>query len=98
MRYPNTTPLAFSGARRWVETHGDQTWNELCDCDEVLPDTWFNVAAVAAKLPSLQSYTRPELYLRAVLKAIVADYMERPEVYEYPPVRVEGATLRRAMI
>ena len=76
MRYPARTPTMFSGAKRFVEENGVAVWCDLCDT--VMPGEWFGVAEVAVKLESLQNYRNPERYLRAVLKAVIADYAERP--------------------
>ena len=89
MRYPEGTPTGFSGAKRLVEENGSAIWCELCDT--VMPGEWFDVTAVAAKLESLRLYRNPHRYLRAVLKAVLADYAERPDEYEkVPPVKLQG--------
>ena len=92
MRYPASTPTVFSGAKRFVEENGGAVWCELCDT--VMPDEWFRVTDVAVKLESLRLYRNPERYLRAVLKAAIADYAERPDEYEKgPPVKLRGRRL-----
>jgi hypothetical protein len=97
LRYPDRTPMVFAGAKRFVESRGMQVWCELCD--EVLPGEWFRVSDVANKLPSLQGYRQPERYLRAVLKAVMADFDERPDAYEgQSPVTVRGHRLDWAMV
>ena len=97
MRYPDSTPMVFAGAKRFVEAHGMQVWAELCD--EVLPGEWFRVCDVAGKLPSLRGYRHPERYLRAILKAVLADFEQRPEAYEgQAPVKVRGRRLDVAMV
>jgi|PlaIllAssembly_1097288.scaffolds.fasta_scaffold148991_2 hypothetical protein len=97
MRYPDNTPMVFAGAKRFVESHGMQVWCELCD--EVLPGEWFQVSGVASKLPSLQGYRQPERYLRAILKAVLADFDQRPDAYEgQAPVKVRGRRLDVAMV
>jgi hypothetical protein len=59
-----------------------------------MPGEWFGVAEVAVKLESLRLYRNPERYLRAVLKAIIADYAERPDEYALgPPVKLRGRRL-----
>jgi len=89
MHYPEKTPTAFSGAQRFVEDNGMAVWCDLCDT--VMPGEWFGVAEVAVKLESLRLYRNPERYLRAVLKAIIADYAERPDKYEFGlPVKQQG--------
>jgi len=97
MRYPATTPMLFSGAQRFVEEHGVTVWSELCDA--VMPDEWFNVTETARKLDCLRQYQLPERYLRAVLKAIVADYTERPDAYEHqPPIKLRGMRMDYASV
>ena len=92
MRYPDTTPLLFSGARAFVEMHGTRVWCELCD---VMPaEIWFNVTHAAGQLSCLGQYKHPERYLRAVLSAVIADYAARSDDYENrPPVIVRGSRL-----
>ena len=97
MRYPAGTPSAFSGAKRFVEENGVAVWCELCD--SVMPDEWFSVSDVAVKLECLRLYRNPARYLRAVLKAIMADYAERPDEYEKgPPVKLQGKRMDVASI
>ena len=92
LRYPDNTPTVFTGAKRFVEAHGMEVWCELCDT--VMPGEWFNVTDVAGQLESLRDYQKPERYLRAVLKAILADYREFPENYDGTvPVRLRGRNL-----
>jgi hypothetical protein len=93
MRYPDSTPTVFSGARRFVEQHGITVWSELCDT--VMPDGLFNVTEVAGKLECLRSYRQPERYLRAVLQATLADFAERPLAFDgNPPVSVAPRCLQ----
>jgi len=97
MRYPANTPMLFSGAQRFVEQHGIAVWSELCDT--VMPDKWFNVTETARRLDCLRQYQGPERYLRAVLKAILADYAERPDAYEYqPPIKLRGKRMDVASV
>ena len=97
MRYPASTPTAFSGAQRFVEQRGIDVWSELCDT--VMPDQFFNVSEVASRLDSLSGYQMPERYLRAVLKAVMADYADRPDDYEHhPPVRLRGRRMDYACV
>ena len=97
LRYPDSTPTVFAGAKRFVESHGMRVWCELCD--EVPAGEWFRVSDVASRLPSLQGYREPERYLRAVLKAVLADFDERPDAYEgRAPVQVRGRRLDWAMV
>jgi hypothetical protein len=97
MLYPDSTPLAFSGARTFVEQNGVQVWSELCDT--VMPDEWFYVTAIARNLDCLRQYRNPERYLRAVLKAIFADFAERPDAYDHrPPVHTRGTRLIEAKV
>lgn len=92
LRYPDSTPTVFTGAKSFVEAHGMEVWCELCDT--VMPGEWFNVTDIAGQLESLRSYRKPERYLRAVLKAILADYQEFPGNYDgYVPVRLRGRNL-----
>ena len=97
MIYPPTTPTVFSGAKSFVEQHGTNVWCELCDT--VMPDEWFNVKATAQQLACLEHYSKPERYLQAVLKAVIADYHERPDAYEHrPPVQVHGLRMTEAKV
>ena len=97
MRYPVRTPTVFSGAKRFVEENGVAVWCDLCDT--VMPGEWFAVAEVAVKLESLRLYRNPERYLRAVLKAAIADYAERPDEYEFgAPVKLRGRRLDIASV
>ncbi len=97
MRYPASTPMLFSGAQRFVEQHGVAVWSELCDT--VMPEEWFNVTETARKLDCLRQYQLPERYLRAVLKAIMADYAERPDAYEHrPPIKLRGTRMDYASV
>ena len=92
MRYPARTPTVFSGAKRFVEDNGVAVWCDLCDT--VMPEEWFSVSEVAVNLESLRNYRNPERYLRAVLKAVIADYAERPDEYALgPPVKLRGRRL-----
>ena len=92
MRYPARTPTVFSGAKRFVEENGVAVWCDLCDT--VMPEEWFSVSEVAVNLESLRNYRNPERYLRAVLKAVIADYAERPDEYALgPPVKLRGRRL-----
>jgi hypothetical protein len=94
---PSTTPMVFSGARRFVEQHGVEVWSELCDT--VMPDDWFNIKITAAQLDCIKHYAKPERYLQAVLKAVMADYAERPEDYGLrPPVQVRGMRMIEAKV
>ena len=97
MRYPQTTPTVFSGAKAFVEQHGVTVWCELCDT--VMPDRWFNVTTTARQLDCLRHYSKPERYLQAVLKAVIADYAERPDAYEHrPPVQLHGLRMNEAKV
>ena len=97
MIYPDTTPTVFSGARRFVEDHGHDVWCELCDT--VTPDQWFHVKTTAKQLDCLKQYSKPERYLQAVLKAVIADYAERPDAYEHrPPVQLHGLRMNEAKV
>jgi hypothetical protein len=97
MRYPDWTPTCFSGAKRFVERYGFQVWTELCD--EALPGEWFRVMDVASRLPTLRQYERPERYLRAVLKAVLADFADRPDAYDgHSPIRLRGHRLDVASV
>lgn len=97
MIYPPSTPTVFSGAKAFVEQHGNDVWCDLCETVET--DEWFNVKAVAQQLTSLQHYRRPERYLQAVLKAVMADYQERPDAYEHrPPVQINGLRMVEAKV
>ena len=97
MRYPAGTPTTFSGARAFVEKHGAQVWAEL---RALFPaGKWFRVREAAARLPCLEGYGKPELYLRTVLKALIADYVERPAHYGHqPPITVRGRRMIEARI
>lgn len=97
MRYPQATPTAFSGAKAFVEQHGVTVWCELCDT--VMPDRWFNVTTTARQLDCLKHYCKPERYLQAVLKAVIADFEERPDAYEHrPPVQIHGLRMTEAKV
>jgi hypothetical protein len=97
MRYPDITPTVFAGAKRFVESYGMQVWCELCD--EVPAGEWFRVSDLASRLPSLQGYREPERYLRAVLKALLADFDQRPDAYEgRAPVQRRGRRLDWARV
>lgn len=97
MRYPDTTPTVFSGARKFVEDHGYDVWCELCDIVQV--QEWFELKSVAPKLTTINKYKSPERYLRAVLKAVVEDYHTRPDNYEHrPPVETDGLNMRRVRV
>ncbi len=97
MRYPQTTPTVFGGAKAFVEQHGVTVWCELCDT--VMTDRWFNVKTTARQLDCLKPYKTPERYLRAVLKAVIADYEERPDAYEHrPPVQLNGLRMNEAKV
>ncbi len=97
MRYPQTTPTVFSGAKAFVEQHGVTVWCELCDT--VTPDQWFHVTTTARRLDCLKHYSKPERYLQAVLKAVIADYAQRPDAYEQrPPVQLKGLRMTEAKV
>jgi len=97
MRYPQTTPTVFSGAKAFVEQHGVTVWCELCDT--VTPDHWFHVTATARQLDCLQRYSKPERHLQAVLKAVIADFEERPDAYERrPPVQLKGLRMTEVKV
>lgn len=97
MIYPDTTPTVFSGARKFVEDHGHDVWCELCDT--VTPDQWFHVKSTARQLDCLRQYSKPERYLQAVLKAVIADFEERPDAYEHrPPVQLHGLRMTEAKV
>ena len=97
MRYPAGTPTTYSGARVFVEKHGAQVWAEL---RALIPaGKWFRVRETAQRLPCLEGYRKPDLYLRTVLKALIADHAERPEHYGHqPPVTVRGRLMIEARI
>ena len=97
MPYPQTTPTVFTNAKSFVEKHGTKVWCELCDT--VMPDEWFNIKSTSQKLDCIRHYTKPERYLQAVLKAVIADYHERPDAYEHrPPVQVRGLHMTEAKV
>jgi hypothetical protein len=97
MPYPQTTPTVFSGAKAFVENHGMKVWCELCDT--VMPDEWFDVKETARRLDCIKHYRKPEIYLQAVLKAVIADYRDRPDAYEHhPPVQVFGLRMTKAKV
>lgn len=97
MRYPDRTPLSFSAARTFVQRHGFEVWSALCDT--VPADEWFDVTAAARQLGCRAHYQNPGKYLRVVLKAIIADYAERPDDYENrPPVVIRGNRMIEARI
>ena len=97
MRYPTATPTQFGGAKAFVETYGNAVWADLCDSmptGEVI-----RVCDAAAALNTLSGYVQPERYLRAVLKAILTDYDERPDAYEHqPPFTVLGRTMAKIIL
>ena len=97
MRYPDKVPNQFSGAKAFVETYGNAVWADLCDSmptGEVI-----RVCDAAAALNKLSGYVQPERYLRAVLKAILADYKERPDDYDHqPPFTVLGRTMAKIIL
>lgn len=97
MRHPDATPLQFSGAKAFVETHGAAVWSDLCD--SFLTDEVLRVSDVACKLTTLADYAKPERYLRAVLHAVRADYNERQDDYEYkPPFTIVGKRLDKIIL
>lgn len=97
MHYPSATPMVFSGARRFVEQRGVEVWSELCDT--VMPDEWFNIKTTASQMDCIRHYAKPERYLQAVLKAVMADYAERPDDYEHrPPVQIRGMRMIEAKL
>ena len=97
MVYPQTTPTVFSGAKAFVEQHGVTVWCELCDT--VTPGEWFNVKSTAGQLECIKHYRKPERYLQAVLKAVIADYEARPDAYEgCPPVQRRGLRMIDAKV
>jgi hypothetical protein len=62
-----------------------------------MPDEWFNIKITAGQLDCIKHYAKPECYLQAVLKAVMADYAERPDDYEHrPPVQVLGMRMIEA--
>lgn len=97
MRYPASTPTQFSGAKSFVEANGNAIWCELTDTYNIgqpIP-----VADAARKLETLNGYANPARYLRAVLKAIQADYFERPDEYEnIQPFMVIGKTMAKIIL
>lgn len=97
MRYPAATPMAFSGAKAFVEQHGNRVWEDLCDSmptGEVL-----HINETAAELKSIKHYAQPDRYLRAVLSAIRTDYEERQDAYEHnPPFAIVGNTMKRIIL
>ena len=93
MRWPAKTSVVFSEGQRFVESHGDVVWTELCDV--VQTGVWISVRDIADTLPCLAQYapvTRSQ-YLRQVLKAIQADVAERPEAYDVLPFETQGRYL-----
>jgi len=97
MRYPQATPTVFSGAKYLVEQYGVTVWCELCDT--VTPGQWFHVTSTARQLDCLRRYRKPERYLQAVLKAVIADFEERPDAYERrPPVQIKGLRMTEAKV
>ena len=96
MHYPQSTPNEFKGAKAFVEHNGLDVWTELCD---LFPGgEWLEVRSTARQLPLLARYAQPERYLRAVLKAILADYRERPGSYFLPPFEVKGKYMRQVRV
>ena len=95
--YPDNTPTQFSGAKSFVEQHGNEVWIDLCDSVPV--GKWFNVRDTAGELESLKMYIKPERYLRAVLKALICDYNNRVDDYEHrPPVEARGSRMGYARV
>lgn len=97
MRYPDATPMQFSGAKAFVETHGSAVWIDLCDTFPTGEP--IRLIDAAAKLTTLANYVGPERYLRAVLKAVITDYHERMDDYEHkPPFTVIGTRMARIIL
>ena len=92
MNFPDNTPVDFSGAKVFVETHGDRVWSELCDM--YLPDIPISVKHAAGELSSLIGYANKPRYLRAVLRAAEQDYKNRPGAYTDIPFYRHGKNLR----
>jgi hypothetical protein len=89
MDFPSATPKDFSGAEAFVRQYGYAVWCELCDTQPIDED--INVTQAAKTLDSLQKYHKPELKLRAVLRAIETRCAEADETC--PFVRT-GRTLK----
>ena len=97
MRYPDATPMQFSGAKAFVETHGNAVWIDLCDTFPTGEP--IRLIDAAAKLSTLSAYTNPVRHLRAVLHAIITDYHERKDDYEHtPPFTVIGTQMVRIIL
>ncbi len=77
MDFPHVTPRDFSGAESFVRKHGYAVWCELCDTQPI--DADINVTDAAKTLNSLREYVKPELRLRAVLRAVEARCAETGE-------------------
>ena len=97
MRYPDKVPKQFSGDKAFVETYGNAVWADFCD--SMPTGKVIRVSDAAAALETLSGYAQPERYPRAVLKAIQADYKERPDDYEHkPPFTVLGRTMAKIIL
>ena len=97
MRYPDATPMQFSGAKAFVGTHGNAVWIDLCDSFPTGEP--IRLIDAATKLTTLSTYSHPVRYLRAVLYAILTDYHERQDDYEHkPPFTVIGSRLARIIL
>lgn len=81
MYHPNSTPIQFTGQASWVEKYGFYVWEEVCDRCRL--NTWYTTALIAEELPTLQLHKSLRVrYLRAVLKTIITDFAEQPDVYK----------------
>ena len=89
MEFSQATPRDFSGAETFVRKHGFAVWCELCDTQPI--DADINVTNAAKTLNSLRNYAKPELRLRAVLRAIETRCAETGESCPFERV---GKTLR----
>lgn len=89
MEFPAATPRDFSGAEAFVRKHGYAVWCELCDTQPI--DADINVTSAAKALRCLREYAKPELKLRAVLRAIETRCAETGEPC---PVTRVSKTLR----
>jgi len=72
-------PKQFSGDDTFVEKHGDEVWNDLCD--SIFGDQWFRIKDVAQQLTSLSTYAGHlrHRYLRAVLYNVWEQHKELPD-------------------
>lgn len=91
MRIPPNMPMIFTSQDGALANYGDDVWFDLCDAMPI--GKWFKPRDLVGRLPAIAGLAEVTQlnYIRAVLKAVLLDYLARPAEYDgHKPLETHG--------